>query len=591
MNSSNPYKAEYNNSYALIIGINSYKKCSPLSYAKQDAESIAETLEKYFKFPKENINLLIEKEATKEAIIGSYLKYAQDKKIKDDDRLLVFFAGHGVTKVSSRGDVGYLVPFDGDPDDINSLIRWDEFTRNADFIPAKHIFFLMDACYGGLAFLRQPSFGAMRFLKDTLRRRSRQVLTAGKADEPVADGNGVRKGHSIFTAHLLNALEGASATSDGIISASGVMSYVYEKVAGDQYSNQTPHYGFIDGDGDFIFDTSLVSKLVGPDDSDENQDTKEKDVLINTSQQTASIPSEDAPVIETMKELLSEPSKRIKLDDFLQRNVKVFLEKIDLRNFPVQGVNVTNEEFVERIKKYEEASINLQQISVLLTKWGNSEQLGLLEKLITRIAEADKGSSGSVLWLNLSWYPIQLIMYSAGITAIAEQKYDALKIILKTPIRLVPDVDGELLPINVRVATKLSEIHDNFKTISGHERHYAPRSEYLFKILQPMLEDLLFLGRSYESLFDRFELLSALSFADDYYKTGNTDAWGPIGRFGWKNRSPFKAENPVTELMEEAKKHKDDWKPLKSGFFNNSFSRFNEVFNAYKNRLDKLGWF
>jgi hypothetical protein len=33
----------------------------------------------------------------------------------------------------------------------------------------------------------------------------------------------------------------------------GVMAYVHEKVGKDPSSNQTPHFGFIDGDGDFIF--------------------------------------------------------------------------------------------------------------------------------------------------------------------------------------------------------------------------------------------------------------------------------------------------------------------------------------------------
>jgi hypothetical protein len=45
----------------------------------------------------------------------------------------------------------------------------------------------------------------MRFLRDMLQRFSRQVLTAGKADETVADENGPRPGHSIFTSHLLEA--------------------------------------------------------------------------------------------------------------------------------------------------------------------------------------------------------------------------------------------------------------------------------------------------------------------------------------------------------------------------------------------------
>ena len=53
-----------------------------------------------------------------------------------------------------------------------------------------------------------------------------------------------------------------------------------------------------------------------------------------------------------------------------------------------------------------------------------------------------------------------------------------------------------------------------FSQLPGHKRHYVPCSEYLFKLLQPMLDDILFLGRDYEQYFDRFEVLLALVHAD-----------------------------------------------------------------------------
>jgi uncharacterized caspase-like protein len=124
-----------------------------------------------------------------------------------DARVLIFFAGHGHTVSGNRGEIGFLVPVDGQVSDLSTLIRWDELTRNADLVPAKHMLFLMDACYGGLALSRRPlPPGSMRFVRDMLQRFSRQVLSAGKADEPVADAGGPRPGHSIFTGHVLDAL-------------------------------------------------------------------------------------------------------------------------------------------------------------------------------------------------------------------------------------------------------------------------------------------------------------------------------------------------------------------------------------------------
>lgn len=60
-------------------------------------------------------------------------------------------------------------------------------------------------------------------------------------------------------------------------------------------------------------------------------------------------------VIEEMKELLSDPKNRIRLDDYVTMHIKAFLTATDLEHFPVQGVNVQKEDFLERIQKYEGA--------------------------------------------------------------------------------------------------------------------------------------------------------------------------------------------------------------------------------------------
>ena len=589
MNAGQAYQSKYSNSWALIIGINKYVHTSPLNYATNDAQALAEILKQSFKFPKQNISLLLDEKATKKTIHKLFMDFTDKEKIKPDDRFVVFFAGHGHTVQGRRGEVGFLIPVDGKPKDLNTLIRWDELTRNADLIPAKHMFFLMDACYGGLALLRTPAFGSMRFMGDMLKRYARQVLTAGKADETVADGSGVRPGNSIFTAHLLNGLEGQAATENGIIAASGIMAYVYQQVAHDQYSHQTPHYGFVDGDGDFIFDTSLLdAKRKAASTSTEINPKGEKgeeDILINTSPPIAPAFTSEDSVVDKIKELLSVPSKRIKLADFVNLRVRHFLDAADLRHFPVQGVVADEKNFIERIHKYEEIVKDLQQIAVLIAQWGEGEQLDLLEKIFTRLAEADKGSSGTVLWLRLSWYPILVLVYSVGMTALATRKYDALRIALLTPVHTDREYynDGHP-PLMIPTFSNILELREQFKLLPGHERHYVPRSEYLYKNLQPILEDALFLGKSYESTFDEFEIMAALTFSD---VTGSD--WGPPGRFAWKNSRHF-GEKPFTRLVEYAKKSGENWEPLKVGFFGGSLDRFNKIVNSYSELLSKLNW-
>ena len=214
-------KTHYAGSHALIIGINTYQKASPLSYAVNDALEIRNLLVSEFGFPLENISYLTDAAATKSEILRAFFRYTKDD-VGLDDRVLVFFAGHGHTLTGSRGEIGFLVPYDADMSDYSTFIRWNDLTENSELIRSKHVLFIMDACYGGLALTRHAQPGSTRFLKDMMLRHARQVLTAGKADEVVADAGGPLPNHSIFTGHLIEALQGKAATEGGVITATGV---------------------------------------------------------------------------------------------------------------------------------------------------------------------------------------------------------------------------------------------------------------------------------------------------------------------------------------------------------------------------------
>lgn len=213
-------KTHYAESRALVIGVDKYERLSPLGFAVNDAVGVREALVNKLGFPSKNVISLLDQDATRENIRRAFLSFASDA-VTLDDRILVFFAGHGTTRTGARGETGYLVPVDADLGDLSTLIRWDEFTSNSDLIRAKHILFVMDACYGGLALTRSLQAGSARFLKDTMLRYSRQVLTAGKANETVADSGDPLPGHSVFTGHFLEGLHGSAATPEGIITGSG----------------------------------------------------------------------------------------------------------------------------------------------------------------------------------------------------------------------------------------------------------------------------------------------------------------------------------------------------------------------------------
>jgi uncharacterized caspase-like protein len=89
-----------------VVGIDNYKSASLLSYAVSDASEIREVLINDLGFPSDNITDLIDSEATKTNILRSFMRFARND-IELDDRIFVFFAGHGQTQPGSRGEVGY----------------------------------------------------------------------------------------------------------------------------------------------------------------------------------------------------------------------------------------------------------------------------------------------------------------------------------------------------------------------------------------------------------------------------------------------------------------------------------------------------
>jgi hypothetical protein len=579
------YTPHYSNSRALIIGINKYSTLSPLEYAVKDATAVGEILKSRFGFPEDSIRILINKDATRSKIMDSYMAFANSD-IENDDRILFFFAGHGHTQTGKRGEVGFLVPYDGDVNNLSSLIRWDNLTRNAELISAKHILYVMDACYGGLAITRALPPGSMRFLKDMLQRYSRQVLTAGKANEVVSDSGGPIPDHSVFTGHFIQGLEGKAATKDGIITANGVMSYVYEKVAKDPHSQQTPHYGYLDGDGDFIFNAStpILSKLT-------DEDAINKDILISVpSSLSESSSIEKINLIDIAKEYLSDKKYKIKLDDLVNQKLREVISLLSDEKFLLRGGGFSSEQFSKQLKLYEDVVKDIQLIISCIAYWGDSEHYQMLNKILARISDNLEPQGGLTVYINLRWYPLFLLLYSAGIASIASGNYLALSSILTAKVRSPNDLYGTV-PISIPIGRAVAELRDAFKTLPGHERYHVPRSEYLYKLLQPDLDDLLFLGNDYERYFDRLEIFLALVYIDFKYKPEDR-VWGPLGRFAWKYRSrDIREGNAFLEILKEAEIQKDDWPPLKANLFSGSYERFIEITKKFQELLSNLNWF
>ncbi len=252
----------YNKSYAVVIGIDNYQNLPAdrqLANAVNDAKGIEATLKKHYRF--DRIFTLYNKDATRDNIMRLLTSELPDT-VGKDDALFVFWAGHGNQKKSDDGDLGYLIPYDGNGNGIYGNISMSQLKDDiSKAIPAKHIFYAFDACYSGLLTTRSVDTKVTRnlaYLKDITKERVRQVLTAGSKGQEALDGG--RNGHSVFTGRLIEVLE---ATGD-YITANEIQAILKERVYQDARARgheQTPGFGALYGSGDFVFIPNIEQKV------------------------------------------------------------------------------------------------------------------------------------------------------------------------------------------------------------------------------------------------------------------------------------------------------------------------------------------
>jgi tetratricopeptide (TPR) repeat protein/uncharacterized caspase-like protein len=227
-------------SYALVIGIAKYKNLSAqqqLQYSERDAEAIYSILisPEGGNFRAENVHSLTGTKATMAAIRWELEEWLPSV-AKEDDRVLVYFAGHGFV---SQGQA-YLAPYDIELPRI-SQTAYPMATLGSVFgkIKAKWKVLLTDSCHSGAVAPDADVQTINRSLIDLT--RSVFSLTASRDRERSFESPDWGGGHGIFTYYVVRGLEGeADHDRDGIVTADELAEYVRSNVREATDGKQTP---------------------------------------------------------------------------------------------------------------------------------------------------------------------------------------------------------------------------------------------------------------------------------------------------------------------------------------------------------------
>ena len=240
----------YETSYALVIGVNEYTHgWTKLESARQDAE----LMERELKRRGFNVTSLYDEEATKRNIL-KVLQTKLPSLLQKNDRLIIYFAGHGQTQTTAKkSKVGYIVPSDGEISE--SQDQWHSYLSISELkgvlqkhIQSKHALMIFDSCFSGLMFtrgvIRRPQFKA----RDYLNLNGVMGITSGSENQLAQDG--------LFTRLFLEGLQGnADQNQDGIINFQELSFFVRQEVK-SQNHQQEPQFGILSGLGQMIFKTN-----------------------------------------------------------------------------------------------------------------------------------------------------------------------------------------------------------------------------------------------------------------------------------------------------------------------------------------------
>lgn len=240
---------------AVVIGINAYQHgITPLSTAVADAVAVARTLREEHGY---EVSLLIDQEATA-AALRDKLHKVLPAYVTPQDRLLVYFAGHGIALQDDRGPAGYLIPYDAQPGGSGSYLPMREVHDALSALACRHFLLILDCCFAGAFrwsttrdFTAPPEVVHRERYQRYIEDAAWQVLTSAGYDQPaldvlsLSDQRGEAGQHSPFAAALLAALQGAADTSprDGLITATELYLYLrhrVEELTDEHEHRQTP---------------------------------------------------------------------------------------------------------------------------------------------------------------------------------------------------------------------------------------------------------------------------------------------------------------------------------------------------------------
>ena len=243
--------------------------------------------------------------------------------------------------------------------------------------------------------------------------------------------------------------------------------------------------------------------------------------------------------VASLKRYLPEPRYRIQLSDLIEESVGRTVEAVSTPLFDVNSPEPNTETVTARVRAYEAACAMLLAMAATGGRWAEEPHYGNWRRALERMVTLPS-VSGNPLWLGLQRYPATLVLYTLGLGALFSDRLHFLGNILSTAISHPHNETrtvAQLLP-PICMFENLYDARKAMQVLEGMDRRYTPFSDWIQETMQKYMGKFAFNSEKFELVFDKLEILMALSYA--YHDEEKAEPWyrywAPLGSFVYRSQ-------------------------------------------------------
>lgn len=244
--------------------------------------------------------------------------------------------------------------------------------------------------------------------------------------------------------------------------------------------------------------------------------------------------------VASLKRYLSEPRYQIQLSDLIAESVERVVEAVSTPQFDVNSPEPDTETVTARVRAYEAACSTLLAMAATGGRWAEEDHYDIWRRTLERMATLPF-VSGEEMWLALQRYPATLVLYALGLGALSSDRLHFLGHLFSTRIPHPHDemkTVSQLLPPHC-MFEGIRKAHQEMRLLEGMENRHTPLNDWIQVALRQYMSNTTFNSKQYDSVFDKLEILMALSYArhDDKKAEPWYRYWIPLGSFVHRSRT------------------------------------------------------